>query len=71
MLAAPTINIVRTPLWGREPETFGEDPFLTGQLVAPEIRGIQTRQAFQAAIQQGGAASVMCSYNQINGTPSC
>jgi beta-glucosidase len=27
--------------------------------------------AFRAAIQQGGAASVMCSYNQINGTPSC
>ncbi len=26
---------------------------------------------FKAAVQSGGAASVMCSYNQINGTPSC
>ena len=43
LLAAPTINIVRTPLWGREAETLGEDPFLTGSLVAPEIRGIQSR----------------------------
>jgi beta-glucosidase len=42
LLAAPTINILRTPLWGREAETLGEDPFLTGSLVAPEIRGIQS-----------------------------
>jgi beta-glucosidase len=42
-LFAPTINIVRTPLWGREAETLGEDPFLTGSLAAQEIRGIQSR----------------------------
>jgi beta-glucosidase len=42
-LFAPTINIVRTPLWGREAETLGEDPFLTASLAAPEIRGIQSR----------------------------
>ncbi len=41
LIAAPTINIVRVPLWGREAETLGEDPFLTGSLAAPEIRGIQ------------------------------
>ncbi len=41
LIAAPTINILRTPVWGREAETLGEDPFLTGSLVAPEIRGIQ------------------------------
>jgi beta-glucosidase-like glycosyl hydrolase len=27
--------------------------------------------AFQAAVQQGGAASVMCSYSVVNGTPAC
>ena len=27
--------------------------------------------AFQAAVQQGAAASVMCSYSVINGTPAC
>jgi beta-glucosidase len=26
---------------------------------------------FRTAVQQGGVDSVMCSYNQINGTPSC
>ncbi len=43
LLFAPTVNIVRTPLWGREAETLGEDPFLTATLVAPEIRGIQSQ----------------------------
>ena len=42
-LFAPTINIVRTPRWGREAETLGEDPFLTASLAAPEIRGIQSQ----------------------------
>jgi len=42
-LWAPTINIVRAPKWGREAETLGEDPFLTGALAAPEIRGIQSQ----------------------------
>ena len=27
--------------------------------------------AFQACVQQGGAGSVMCSYNALNGTPAC
>jgi beta-glucosidase len=42
-LFAPTINIVRTPKWGREAETLGEDPFLSASLAAPEIRGIQSQ----------------------------
>ena len=113
LIAAPTLNIVRTPKWGRAAETLGEDPFLTSSLVAPEVRGIQSARVmaeakhyagnnqeigrlgiplaapavddrvssralqeiylpgFKAAADKGESASVMCSYNRINGTPSC
>ena len=30
----PTINILRLPNWGRAPETFSEDPYLTAQQAA-------------------------------------
>jgi beta-glucosidase len=104
----PTINIVRDPRWGRAFESLGEDPYLTGQLAAAEIQGVQSQgvmsqvkhfavynqetnrntpaddaivsdrtmqeiylPAFQAAVKQGGAASVMCAYSTINGTYAC
>ena len=38
----PTINIVRDPRWGRAFETFGEDPYLSGQMGAANIRGVQS-----------------------------
>jgi len=38
---SPTINIDRSPLWGRSYETLGEDPFLTASLAVPLIQGIQ------------------------------
>ena len=37
----PNINIFRDPRWGRGQETYGEDPFLTGQLAVAFIRGLQ------------------------------
>ena len=104
----PTINIVRDPRWGRAFESVSEDPYLTGQLSAADIRGVQSAgtmaqvkhyavynqetnrntasdnavvstqaeqeiylPAFQAAVQQGAASSVMCSYAWINGTAAC
>lgn len=39
---APTLNIVRTPLWGRTFETYGEDPFLSGELGVEWVRGAQS-----------------------------
>jgi beta-glucosidase len=117
LLFAPTVNILRTPWWGRAAETLGEDPYLAGQIVASEIQGMQgahviaqvkhfaannqeigrfgnplgtpvfspainvlvserTLQeiyfpAFKAAVQEGGAGSVMCSYPRINGLYAC
>ncbi len=38
---SPNINIFRDPRWGRGQETLGEDPYLTGTLAVPFIRGIQ------------------------------
>jgi beta-glucosidase len=42
LLEAPDINIARTPHGGRTFESFGEDPFLTSQLAAANIQGIQS-----------------------------
>ena len=41
--AFPMINIDRTWHWGRMADTFGEDPFLTAEMVVPEIAAIQSR----------------------------
>ena len=105
---APTVNIVRDPRWGRAFESLGEDPYLSGQIAAADINGIQAagpmaqvkhfavynqetnRNApadnaivseramqeiylpqFAAAIKQGNAASVMCSYSSVNGPYAC
>jgi beta-glucosidase len=38
---SPNINIFRDPRWGRGQETYGEDPFLTGELGAAFVRGLQ------------------------------
>ncbi len=39
----PTIDVVRVPEWGRTFETYGEDPYLNGQMAAAEIKGIQSQ----------------------------
>lgn len=38
---APNINIFRDPRWGRGHETYGEDPYLTGQLGMAFVKGLQ------------------------------
>jgi beta-glucosidase len=38
---SPNINIFRDPRWGRGQETYGEDPFLTGQMAVQFIQGMQ------------------------------
>lgn len=42
VLLGPDINIHRSPLGGRDSESFSEDPFLTGQLAVAYIQGMQT-----------------------------
>ncbi len=38
---SPNINIFRDPRWGRGHETYGEDPYLTGELGTAFINGLQ------------------------------
>jgi beta-glucosidase-like glycosyl hydrolase len=115
---APVINIVRDPRWGRNIETPGEDPFLTGQYAINFVQGLEHSKedpygALQASgcvkhfvaneldgwngtnrnhidvfvpqqdladsylppfadgVQEGKVSGVMCSYNAVNGVPSC
>ncbi|MFD1535444.1 beta-glucosidase [Nonomuraea guangzhouensis] len=103
---APTINIVRSPRWGRTFETFSEDPYLTARMVTEQVKGVQAQgviampkhfaannqetdrgkvdvrvseralqeiyfPGFRAAVRDGGARSVMCSYPKVNGTYAC
>ena len=104
----PTVNIVRDPRWGRAFESYGEDPYLSGQTAVGYIDGVQRQDVmaqvkhyavynqetnrntsaddaivsqramqeiylpqFYAAVTQGHAASVMCSYATINGQYAC
>ncbi len=109
---SPNINIFRDPRWGRGQETYGEDPFLTGRIAVPFIKGLQgddpdyfktvatvkhfavhsgpepERHVFDAiaderdfretylpqfvtGILEGGAYSLMCAYNRVNGEAAC
>lgn len=38
---SPNINIFRDPRWGRGHETYGEDPYLTGNMGTAFIKGLQ------------------------------
>lgn len=37
----PNINIFRDPRWGRGQETYGEDPYLTGEMGVAFVKGLQ------------------------------
>ncbi|HEX4649159.1 MAG TPA: glycoside hydrolase family 3 C-terminal domain-containing protein [Steroidobacteraceae bacterium] len=96
----PYINIHRDQTWERAYNTFGEDPFLSGEIASAEIRGIQQQGVMAqakhfiaydggddvvvdeqtlheiyaapfAAVVEAGVASIMCSYNRVNGEYSC
>ncbi len=37
----PVVDVARDPRWGRVEETYGEDPYLVGQLGCAAVRGFQ------------------------------
>lgn len=42
MILGPGVNILRTPLGGRNFEYMGEDPYLTSTMVVPYVQGLQS-----------------------------
>lgn len=111
----PNINTVRSVLWGRAQETFGEDIYTAKQYTTAMVHALQGENTeyikvgstckhyagydfeqadtidrlhynanistldmiesylpvFKSCVVGGHAIAVMCSYNSINGIPSC
>lgn len=38
---SPNVNIFRDPRWGRAQETYGEDPYLSGEMGTAFVKGLQ------------------------------
>lgn len=102
VLLGPGVNIIRSPLCGRNFEYMSEDPYMNSVLAVAYIKGLQSRgvacsvkhfavnnqetnrttvdvecseralreiylPAFKAAVQEGGALTVMAAYNKFRG----
>lgn len=64
---APVVNIVRDPRWGRNLESAGEDPFLTGQYASNWVSGFQTAKEVPYPLQ----ATACCKHfvaNELDNT---
>lgn len=46
---SPNINIFRDPRWGRGHETYGEDPYLTGEMGTAFVEGLQGDETYLKA----------------------
>jgi len=50
---SPNVNIFRDPRWGRGQETYGEDPYLTGEIGAAFVHGLQGDDPFYYKVAAG------------------
>lgn len=102
VILGPGINIVRSPLCGRNFEYMSEDPYVSGEMAVPFIKGVQENDvsvcvkhfavnnqeterlnveaivdertfreiylpAFEKAVNDGNAYSIMSAYNKLYG----
>lgn len=102
VILGPGINIVRSPLCGRNFEYMSEDPYVSGEMAVPFIKGVQENDvsvcvkhfavnnqeterlnveaivdertfreiylpAFEKAVKDGNAYSIMSAYNKLYG----
>jgi beta-glucosidase len=44
---APVVDVARDPRWGRVEETYGEDPYLVGEMGVAAVKGFQGDGTFQ------------------------
>jgi beta-glucosidase len=51
---SPTINLGRDPRWGRNDETFSEDPFLTAAIASQFVNGIEGKDQQGDLLPEGG-----------------
>jgi beta-glucosidase len=51
---SPTINLSRDPRWGRNDETFSEDPLLTADMAAQFVDGLEGKSPKGRLLPQGG-----------------
>lgn len=60
----PNIDVLRDPRWGRTGETFGEDPFLVGNMGVATILGLQSEDF------SGRSQVIACAKHLIAGSQS-
>jgi beta-glucosidase len=51
---SPTVNLSRDPRWGRNDETFSEDPLLTAAIASQYVNGMQGQDQQGNLLPQGG-----------------
>ena len=56
---SPTVNLARDPRWGRNDETFSEDPLLTADLAAQFVNGMEGKDRPAAAARRRGFLKTM------------